>query len=162
MSENAPKILIVVLVVIVVVFFVGVGVGAGGGMGSLSVDSAINTLAGLFPSPAVGMDEIDASPSGCFDRGAQRIVIPGGGECALRVAESSANVRSLKLEIVSGVAHLEMTVAPVEGKEMTVSADLPNNGDSQINLTFFPSGGDMLIDECAAGSGASCIINIVN
>lgn len=162
MSENAPKILIVVLVALVVLFFVGVGVGTGGGIGSLSVDRVINTLAGLFPSPAVSLDEVEASPSGCLDRGARRIIIPGGGVCALEIAESAANVRSLKLEIVSGAAHLEMTVSPVEDQEMTIKADLPNDGDPEINLTFFPAEGSVIFDECVALGSGSCVINIVD
>lgn len=163
MSGNAPKILIVVLVGVVALFVVGVGVGASGGIGGISVDGVINMLAGIFPAPAVKPDEIDASPSSCFDRGLQRIVIPGGGECELEIAESSANVRVLKLEIAAGgAAHLEQVVSPVEDREMVVETDLPNDGERRINLTFYPSGGNLLIDECVVNSGSACVINIVN
>lgn|GEM_PF-7073721 len=162
MSDNAPKILIVVLVILVVLFFVGIGVGTGEGIDSISVDSVINMLAGLFPSPAVSPQEIEASPSGCYNRGAQRLIIPGGGECELEILESSANVRSLKLEIVGGAAHLEMVVSPVEDQEMTIESDLPHNGERQISLTIFPSGGSLIIDECVASGSSACVINIVN
>ena len=163
MSENAPKILIVVLVVIVVLFVVGVGAGASGGIGSISVDSVINTLGGLLPAPAVALDEIEASPDGCLNRNSRRIVIPGGGECALEIAESSANVRSLKLEIAAGgIAHLELVVSPVEDQEMVIETDLPNDGERQINLTVYPSGGRLLIDECVVNSGSACVIDLVN
>ena len=161
MSENAPKILIVVLVILVVLFFVGIGVGTGEGIDNISVDSVINTLAGLFPSPAVSSEEIQ--PTDCFDQGARRIIIPGGGECELEILESSANIRSLKLEIVAGgAAHLELTVSPAEDQEMVITTDLPNNGDRQIDLTLFPSGGSLIIDECVASGGGACVINIVN
>jgi len=163
MGENAPKIVIVVLVVVVVLFVVGIGVGAGGGIGSFSVDSAINALGGLFPAPAVSVDDITASPSGCFDRDLQRIVIPGGGECSLEFSESSSNVRSLKLQIApGGLVHIEMLVSPAQDQEMTIETDLPNNGDSQIDLTLFPSGGSLLIDECLVNSGSACVIDLVN
>ena len=163
MGENAPKIVIIVLVVVVVLFVVGIGVGAGGGIGSFSVDNAINSLGGLFPAPAVAGDEIDASPSSCFNRDLQRIIIPGGGECELEFAESSANVRSLKLQIAPGaIVHIEMIVSPVEDHEMTIETDLPNNGDRQINLTIFPSGGSLIIDECVVNSGSACVIDLVN
>lgn len=163
MGENAPKIIIVVLVVVVVLFVVGVGVGAGGGISSISVDSVISSLGGLFPAAAVSVDDITAAPSGCFDRNLQRIIIPGGGECALEFAESSANVRSLKLQIVPGaVVHLEMIVSPAQDQEMTIATNLPNNGDRQISLTLFPSGGSLLIDECVVNSGSACVIDLVN
>jgi hypothetical protein len=163
MGENAPKIVIVVLVVVVVLFVVGIGVGAGGGVSSISVDAVINSLGGLFPAPAVSVDEITASPSGCFDGSLQRIIIPGGGECALEFAESSANVRSLKLQIApGGLVHLEMVVSPAEDQEMTITTDLPNNGDRQISLTLFPSGGSLFIDECVVNSGSACIIDLVS
>ena len=163
MGENAPKIIIVVLVVVVVLFVVGIGVGVSGGVGSISIDSAINSIAGLFPSPPVAVSEIDASPSDCFNPTSQRIVIPGGGECELEFATSEANVRSFKLEIASGaVVHLELDVEPVKDQEMTIETDLPNDGDRQINLTIFPSGGTMIIDECVVNSGSACVIDMVS
>ncbi len=163
MGDNAPKIVIVVLVAAVVLFVVGIGIGAGGGIESFSVDSMINSLGSLFPAPAVTASEIEASPSGCFNATSQRIVVPGGGTCALAFAESSANVRSLKLQIAAGAAaHLEMLVSPVEDQEMTISSDLPNDGDSRINLTIFPSGGSLIIDECVVSSGSACVIDLVS
>jgi hypothetical protein len=99
-------------------------------------------------------NEIDAFPSGCFDQILQRIVIPSGGECALQIAESSAD-RSLKLENVNGAVHLEL----IEGQETIVESDLP---DKQINLTIYSSGGSLVINACVPSGGSNCVINIVN
>lgn len=161
MGENAPKVVIVVLVVVVVLFFIGIGVGAGGGVSSFSVESAINSLGSLFPAPAITADEITASPSGCFNRDLLRIVIPGGGECSLEFSESASNVRSLKLQIApGGLVHVEMLVSPAQDQEMTIETALPKDGDPQLNLTIFPSGGSLLIDECAVNNGSACVIDL--
>src|SRR3954467_5731760 len=103
MNQNTTRIVIVVLVVVAVVFFVGIGVGAGGGnngqggLPGVSVDSVVKTFAGLIPAPAVAVNEINASPSNCFDPNLQRIVVQSLGSCTLEIADSDANIRALKL-----------------------------------------------------------------
>ncbi len=160
MSGNAPKIVIVVLVVVVVLFALGIGVGAGGGIGGISLDGVINTFAGLLPIPALDLNEVSASPSSCLNRTTQRIVIPNGGSCTLDVAESSANVRALKLRIASGASvALHMTTQPDGEHNMDIGSDLPSNGNSQITLNFYKASGELKIENCTS-SGSGCVIDI--
>ena len=161
--SDTTKLVIVILVAIVVLFALGIGAGAGGGIGTITVEGIANTFAGLIPSPAISMDEISASPSGCLNTSQRRIVVPNVGGCLFTIAPSDATVRSLKLQIAPGASvSITMTSEPVEGKVMDIDSDLPNNGNDQITLTFFKSDAPktMMISGCSNSGG--CVLNILD
>lgn len=162
--SDSTKLVIVVLAAIVVLFVLGIGVGASGGIKSINVDSVKNALIGLFPSPAIPLDEITASPDGCLNRAQRRIVVPGGiaGVCVLTIAPSDATVRTLKLQIApGGSVNITMQAEPVEGKTLDIDSDLPRDGNDQITLSFFKSDAPtpVTIRQCSNGGG--CVLNIV-
>ena len=168
MGENAPKIVIVVLVIVAVLFFVGVGVGANGqnngqgGLPGVSVEGAINTFAGLIPAPTVAPSEISSS-SGCFSASQRSITVANFGGCTLEIADSDANIRSLKLKINPGQrVHLESTSNPVEDKPLLTKANLAPGGTTEITLNFFKENGSITISNCIPGSGSVCILTIAD
>lgn len=167
MNQNTTRIVIVVLVVVAIVFFVGVGVGAGGsnngdgGLPGISMDGVINTFAGLIPAPTVAANEIDASPSSCFDPNTRRIIVQNFGSCHLEIADSDANIRALKLQLAPNQrVHIESTSNPVEDKPMVTKADLPLHGSNQITLNFFKENGSVTFSNCIPNSGSVCVFTI--
>jgi hypothetical protein len=160
--SDTNKLIIVVLVAVVVLFVLGISVGAGGGIKTITVDGIKNTLIGLFPTPALPLDEISASPSSCLNRDQRRIVVPSVGGCLFTIAPSDATVRALKLQIAPGVSVNITTVSePAEDKEMTIDVDLPSHGSNQTTFTFYQSEvpKTMTISQCSNAGG--CVLNIL-
>jgi hypothetical protein len=163
-SGNTPKIFVAVLLILGVFFMCGVGAGINNGLGAISLEGVINLLNGLFPSPPVRLEDINASPEGCLDRRLGRIEVSPLGQCELAIRAGDANVRSLVLEARQNDAlHVELTVSPVEGKAMTLQADLPDESSSQSNrleLDIYRDGGTLRLSQCVPSSGGSCILDL--
>jgi hypothetical protein len=168
MNQNTTRIVIVVLVLVAVVFFIGIGVGAGGGnngqggLPGVSVDSVVNAFAGLIPAPTLSVNEINASPSNCFDPNLQRIVVQSLGSCTLEIRSSDANIRALKLQISPNQrVHIEAVSNPVKDTEMPSKVNLPSNGKSEVTLNFFQTNNSVTFSDCIPNSGSVCILTVV-
>ncbi|MCI0394459.1 MAG: hypothetical protein L0332_21080 [Chloroflexi bacterium] len=153
-----PKLLVALVVLIVVFFCVGTGLGlAQDDESATDLNALVENLGNLLgKGQGVEAEDLDPdTPAVCRQQFEQALfLLPSGNACTLIIGDSSANIRTLSLQLRQGRS---VRILLVQNGENGIAAEQFLQGSRpELDLQFPEEGGAAQISCADSGTAAAC------